>query len=262
MRLVLVTQNAPVYLGTFVDATAARLIEAGHEIVGIVAFSPTFKKTVWQSVRQRLAFYGPVDFTRMSTLIAWNQALAKLASRWPSLGCFSIANARHRHKIPAINVRSVNSARFRRLVIDERVDVVLSLASPQIFKKRLLATPTLGCVNYHMGMLPRYRGRQPLFWALLNKEQSVGLTVHRMDPEIDNGPIIAQKEIAVAPNDSLHSLYTKCIGSGPALVTEAINHLASGGEAKLPNDATLATYGGFPEARDVKMFRARGNRFF
>ena len=86
-----------------------------------------------------------------------------------------------------------------------------SVFSPMVFKKNLLNSPTFGCINYHTGALPQYRGRQPLFWSILNNEKNIAISIHEMDEKLDNGPIIVQKFIHIEENESLHSLYLKTI---------------------------------------------------
>lgn len=262
MKLVLVTQRAPMYLPAFLDELITRLIASGHAVEGMVALAPTFKNSFLQEIRSRLAYYGPVDFVRMVAEIGKNLVLARLPARRPDARCYTVGNVVNKHGLKLFSVESVNSTPFRDLLVKRGIDVVLSIASPQIFRRRLLATPRRGCLNYHMGLLPRYRGRQPLFWALLHNEPEVGLTVHEMDTELDNGPIVAQETVPVVPGDSLHQLYLKCTARGPALVAEAIDRLATDGQERLPNDAALATSFSFPDAEAVRLFRARGKKFF
>jgi folate-dependent phosphoribosylglycinamide formyltransferase PurN len=258
MKLVLVTQSAPMYLASFLDELVIRLVAAGHRVEGVVALAPTFKNSFLEEVRSRWAFYGPVDFIRMTGRIAMNLFLA----RFSTAACHSVGNVVEKHGLEPLNFSSVNNAALRTFIERRGIDVVLSIASPQIFRRRLLAAPRHGCLNYHMGLLPRFRGRQPLFWAMLHDEPEVGLTVHEMDTELDNGPIIAQKRFPVTPGDSLHQLYLKCVAQGPALVAGAIDLIAEGDGTRLPNDAEQATCFGFPSTEDVAGFRAQGKKFF
>lgn len=262
MRLVLVTQNAPLYLGVFLGRLFALLAESPHDVVGVVAFRPTFNNTLLQEVRQRLAYYGPSDFVRMAGHIAGNQVRARLANRWPRFGCYSLQNALNQYGIRRLECGDVNHPDFHEYLRRENVDVVLSVASPKIFKQALLSTPRCGCINYHTGYLPRYRGRQPLFWALLHDEPVVGITVHEMDQKLDNGPILCQTTVPVDPEDTLHGLYLKTIAKGPDLVVKALDVLGDPEAPRLPNDETQASYFSFPDSAAVAEFRAKRKRFF
>lgn len=255
MKVMIVTQNAPVYLARFMDDFLTRLKEGGHEVAGVAGLSPIFKKSVVAEMKERLAYYGPLDFLRLSAMIFWNKALACLGR--PT----SLKNVLKKHGIERWMVSDVNGADFIDRLKREGIEVVISIASPKIFKADLLTAPTKGCVNYHTALLPRYRGRQPLFWALLHGEKEVGITVHMMDEKLDNGRILAQRAIPIEPGDSLHNLYEKTIAAGPQVLMEGLANLAAGGEA-LPNDQAQATYFGFPKKEHAREFRAAGKRFF
>ncbi len=62
------------------------------------------------------------------------------------------------------------------------------------------------CLNVHLAPLPRYRGRHPLHWALINGEQEFGLTIHQMTDEFDGGEIYWQATVSVDDGMSVHAL--------------------------------------------------------
>lgn len=68
-------------------------------------------------------------------------------------------------------------------------DVVFVFAFPYRIPEKLLSIPLYGFYNFHFGLLPKYKGADPIFWQLKNQEPFVGLTIHQMDKEIDCGPI-------------------------------------------------------------------------
>ena len=114
---------------------------------------------------------------------------------------------------------------------------------------------------FTMVCCPKYRGRLPLFWAMLNDEAEFGLTVHEMDEAWDNGPILVQERIPVRPPDSLHSLFLRATDFAPHLLIKALNILKSADGLRLPNPASQATYHSFPTAADGRRFRAASKRF-
>jgi methionyl-tRNA formyltransferase len=81
-------------------------------------------------------------------------------------------------------------------------DLVLCAGFPWKIPAAALEVPALGAVNGHPSLLPRYRGPVPMSWAIRNGEQEVGFTFHRMDAELDTGPILAQGS---APLEDEHS---------------------------------------------------------
>src|SRR5690242_11129884 len=72
-------------------------------------------------------------------------------------------------------------------------DVALSISYNRILRRPLLDVPRLGFVNFHAGMLPRYRGRNVINWAIINGESEIGITAHFVDEGIDTGDILVQR---------------------------------------------------------------------
>ena len=154
---------------------------------------------------------------------------------------------------------TINSQEFIQDIKEKEIELVVSIASPTIFKGELLQAPAKGCINYHTGLLPKYRGRQPLFWALLNDEEEFGITVHFMNHNIDDGPIISQKKITIDHQDSLHNLYCKNIEQGPDVLVDSLEKIDN---EPCKNESTQATYYSFPKKQDSHKFRKKGKTFF
>jgi methionyl-tRNA formyltransferase len=191
-----------------------------------------------------------------------NKLLSILFYIFPPIGCHSVSNVMSKYKIRRFLTDSVNSEGFIQYIKENKIDLIISIASPQIFAEDILNAPGKGCINYHTALLPKYRGRQPLFWALLNDEKEIGISIHEMDRELDNGPIIVQRRLPVTPGDSLHSLYHKTIKIGPKLLIEALDKLDKECPDRIANDFAQATYNGFPTEEDAKRFRSTGKRMF
>ena len=262
MKIVVVTQNAPLYLPHFLDKFFETLEQTNHVLTDIVVLGSTFNKTLFQEVVERYYFYGPAGFSRAIALIATHKVSSYLYRFIPSMGCHSVDNVIEKHKLHRLYVDSVNDAAFVNHIKAHNIDLLLSIASPQIFKRRLLDAPSRGSLNYHTALLPRYRGRQPLFWALFNGESEVGVTIHEMDEKLDNGPIVVQQAVLVEPNDSLHQLYKKTIEIGPELLCEAIQKIDRGDTHRIENNADLATTYSFPGREQAREFRRKGKRYF
>jgi methionyl-tRNA formyltransferase len=77
------------------------------------------------------------------------------------------------------------------------VDLLLVAGCPRVLGPEILAAPRLGALNFHPSRLPDYRGREPLFWALLRGETTVAITVHHLTAEVDGGPVLFQRDVAV-----------------------------------------------------------------
>ena len=262
MRIVVVTQKAPMYLPTFLDEFFSELSKTEHIVDSIVMLSPYFKGSVWREIKDRYDYYGFLDFTKMLLYIFLNKCKSYVFYLFPNIGCYSVDNVKKKYKTKECKIKFINSKDFENYIRVNKVDLVISIASPQIFKNNILNSPKYGCINYHTSVLPKYRGRQPLFWALFNDEKEVGITIHEMDDKLDNGLIILQEKLKILSKDTLHSLYLKTIKVGPRLMVKAIKKLESGSAERVCNNAALATYYHFPTKKDAAFFKAKGKRFF
>jgi methionyl-tRNA formyltransferase len=93
----------------------------------------------------------------------------------------------------------------------------MTLLPPEVF-----GAPKWGILNLHAGRLPRYRGRAPISWALINGEREIGITVHRMNAGIDSGDIVAQECLPASPEDTAATLYEQVRERSPALLIRAL----------------------------------------
>jgi methionyl-tRNA formyltransferase len=262
VNLVLITQHAPVYLPTFLDLFLERLATTEHRVVGIAVFSAFTKRSAAAEVVFRLRFHGPLDFLRMGLQVATGTLRSVLFRVGWTPECGSVSNVVSKHRLDVMRARSPNGEPFLRELRRRQVDLVISVASPKIFGRKLLQTPPFGCLNYHSGLLPRYRGVAPLFWALLHGESEVGMTVHEMDEEIDNGPIVSQRVEPIRPDDTVHTLFERTARLGPEVLIEAIEAVARGSRERLENDKARASYFGYPTVEDGRRLRSSGRRFF
>jgi methionyl-tRNA formyltransferase len=128
----------------------------------------------------------------------------------------------------------------------EHVDILLNVHSLYIIHKEVLAAPLLGAFNLHPSPLPRYAGLNPVSWALFRGESTHGVTVHKMNPEIDTGPIVYQSIFPIEDDDSALSLSFKCVRQGVELMSRLLEVAASEPE-KIPfcqQDLALREYFG------------------
>jgi methionyl-tRNA formyltransferase len=105
------------------------------------------------------------------------------------------------------------------------------------------ALPRLGAVNVHPALLPRYRGTDTPFWILRHGERVGGQTLHRMSPDFDTGPILAQATFPIGEHDGVEAFIAKMAGTLPTLWAAALPKIAAGDPGE-PQDAEQATYYG------------------
>lgn len=170
--------------------------------------------------------------------------------------CLTKNNIDHEYYYASIN--DENFVEECRLNISPHV--IISIGSNQIFKKAFLDIAKWGALNLHTGALPRYRGLMPTFWAMLNEETEVGVSVFRIDEGIDSGPLVEQVMFNINRKSQSEIIKeTKLIGVG--LIVRALENIAMNREVLKENAAEKATYFRAPSKSDVKKFYEKGLRF-
>lgn len=141
------------------------------------------------------------------------------------------------------NPRNGASADFR-ASHNNRPDIILSINYLFLIEDDLISYPTKYAINVHGSLLPKYRGRTPHVWAIINNEKKTGITAHLITPECDKGAIVAQKEIPILNTDTGGSILKKYNEVYPVLIDEVIEKVFSGNleNCLIEQDETKATY--------------------
>jgi len=258
-NILMITQEDPFYVRLFFEEFF-RNYGPIDEIKGVVIAPTMGKKSFSQLLKQMYGFYGPIDFIRMGFKYVYYKLCAKLSRSLPLKGFYSIEQLCRRYGVPVMHRAKVNSTEFLEEIKKLDLDLIISVAAPQIFKEKLIAIPKEGCINIHNSRLPKYRGMLPNFWQMYHGEKAVGTTVHRINAGVDDGEILIQKETAIQPGDSLDSIIRRTKRFGAGVMIEVIEGLKAGSIKPKENRREDATYFTFPTARDVAEFRRRGNR--
>ena len=127
-----------------------------------------------------------------------------------------------KYNIPYLKHKNVNDASFVESLRDFNCDIFVSMSFNQIFKKAIINLPRLKTINCHAGLLPFYRGRNVLNWALINDEEEFGITVHFVDEGIDTGNIILQRRYSISDTDDYSSLLRRSYVECAAILYDAI----------------------------------------
>ena len=123
-------------------------------------------------------------------------------------------------------------------------EILFSFYYRNLVKQPLLEIPPKGCLNLHGSYLPKYRGRCPVNWVLVNGEKETGVTLHFMTPRPDDGDIVAQQKVPIADDDTAHTLFKKMVAAASRMLDEAIPALVQGTAKRLPQDHSKASYFG------------------
>ena len=112
------------------------------------------------------------------------------------------------------------------------------IVPPQVF-----SVPRLGSICFHPSLLPKYRGASAINWALIKGETVTGLSLFWVDPGIDTGPVLLQKEVKVEPDDTTGSLYfNKIFPLGIEAIGEAVDLIKAGNPPRIEQDESQASY--------------------
>ncbi len=121
-------------------------------------------------------------------------------------------------------------------------DLVVVVSYGVILPKSFLDIPKLGCINLHPSMLPKYRGAAPIQWAILNGDDTTGVTIMYLDQGMDSGDIIIQREVAIDPDETTGDLWARLSTIGAEMLTQVIKNIDNGiiERTPQPDDFTLA----------------------
>jgi methionyl-tRNA formyltransferase len=129
--------------------------------------------------------------------------------------------------IDFLPMKNINDSKNINKIKKYNTDLLVSMSFNQIFKKEILSINKLGAINCHAGALPFYRGRNSLNWALINDENSFGVTVHYIDEGIDTGDIISQHKESIKETDDYGSLLKKAIHLCSDLLYHSLSDILS-----------------------------------
>ena len=121
-------------------------------------------------------------------------------------------------------------------------DLIVVVAFGQILSQNVLDLPPHGCLNVHASLLPRWRGAAPIPAAILAGDEASGVTIMRMDAGLDTGPILAQKEERIRPDDTSADLAKRLARLGAELLVEKLPPYLAGNLAPRPQPEEGVTY--------------------
>ncbi len=196
-----------VFMGTpdFAVASLRRLIEDGHEIVGV------FTQPDKPGNRRKLT-----------------PPAVKVCAEGAGL--------------PVYQPESMRDPQALALLRSLAPELTVVAAYGQILPEEILNVPTLGSVNVHASVLPKYRGAAPINRAILDGETETGVTIMYMAKKLDAGDIISIRKTPIDPEEDAEQLFTRLADLGAALLSETIPHIADGTAVRTPQDDAQSSY--------------------
>ncbi len=153
----------------------------------------------------------------------------------------SVAGLATTHGIPVHTPDDPNGPTFVAEVRRLRPDLIISVYYRRLLSPAILTIPSLGAINMHGSLLPKYRGRAPLNWVLVHGESRTGVTLHHMDAKADHGDIIGQREVPIAVEDTALTLSRKLTAAARTLLAEMSPLILAGRAPRIAQDHAAAT---------------------
>jgi methionyl-tRNA formyltransferase len=121
-------------------------------------------------------------------------------------------------------------------------DFYFSFYYRKMLGAELLAIPTRGALNMHGSLLPKYRGRVPINWAVLHGETETGASLHYMDVKPDAGNLVAQTAVPILGDDTAHDVFQKVVVAAELTLVRALPQLIAGTAPSVPLDLAAGSY--------------------
>ena len=155
--------------------------------------------------------------------------------------------------VPVFTPESVNNPEWRERIAELKPDLILSVYYRNMIGTKILDLPPLGAWNMHGSLLPAYRGRAPINWAILHGESRIGMTLHRMVKSADAGAIIDQNGVNLTPRDTAEEAFRKVLPCARRILARQIDALLAGKVREKPQDESKATYFGGRKPEDGRI---------
>ncbi|MCY0386352.1 formyltransferase [Robbsia sp. Bb-Pol-6] len=165
----------------------------------------------------------------------------------------SVATVAAEHGIPTIRPGAGDDALLLDAVRAAAPDFLFSFYYRNMLPPAVLALAPRGAFNLHGSLLPRYRGRVPVNWAIIHGETETGATLHEMTVKPDAGAIIGQSMVPILPDDTAHQVFEKVTVAAEQTLWRALPALIAGTAARLPNDLAQGSYFGGRKPEDGRI---------
>ena len=199
----------------------------------------------------KIIFFGSDDFA-----VAHLEALC--ASKYDVIACVTQPDkkkGRHlqvgaslvkkfalQEKIPLLQPDDLRDKNFVHQLKNFDSDLFVVVAYGKILPKEIITLPKIFCINIHGSLLPKYRGAAPINWAIMSGEERTGISVIKMNEEMDAGDIISQKEVKIDKNDTAVSLRAKMAEVSAAFLMEVLDAIEAKSYRLTKQDKKAVTY--------------------
>lgn len=214
---------------------------------------------------RRVELVGVVHSTRVLSARysflhgAWEQCGRSGVRYALYLGCAAtghIASLARANGIALLSTRDVNAPESHAFIERCAPDLLVSVFFNQRIAEAVTAMPKHGAVNIHPSLLPAFRGVDPVFFALFRGSPLLGVTLHRLSPELDAGDVIAQQALSRVPGESVLRATARLFDCGTGLLLASLDAIIAGGPVS--PQSGQANYDSWPTPQQVAQLRRKG----
>jgi methionyl-tRNA formyltransferase len=156
----------------------------------------------------------------------------------------SVEKLARAHALPVISPEDPNTPDLLARMKALGPDFLFSFYYRHMLDAALLAVPGRGAYNMHGSLLPRYRGRVPVNWAVIMGERETGATLHQMVAKPDAGGIVGQQAVPIGPDDTALDVFNKVCEAAGNVLEQALPGLIDGTAKIIPQDLEKGSYYG------------------
>ncbi len=164
-----------------------------------------------------------------------------------------VSDAARDYDIPCITPADPNTPEILAQLRAVNADFLFSFYYRLMLKPAVLGTAKRGAYNMHGSLLPKYRGRAPVNWAVLHGERETGATLHRMVEKPDAGELVAQQAVLILPDDTAREVFDKVTLATEITLDNILPQLLAGTAPHVMADLKLGSYFGGRKAEDGRI---------
>jgi methionyl-tRNA formyltransferase len=211
----------------------------------------------------RLAFFGTPEFATptLERLLAGRHHVVSIVSqpdrrrgRGRRISASPVAEVASREELPLLRPEKVAAQEVEEALRASQPDLGVVVAFGQFVPKRIRELPALGfCINGHASLLPRWRGAAPIARAILAGDPVTGVSVMRLEREMDAGPVACRRELTIGPEETTGELAARLAELTADLVAEVLEEIAEGRIEWTQQDAAQVTLAPRLERADARL---------
>ena len=165
----------------------------------------------------------------------------------------SVADTAKDYGLEVIAPADANTPQLARRLSDLQPDFLFSFYYRSMLRPALLRVPGRGALNMHGSLLPRYRGRAPVNWAILRGERESGATLHYMVERADAGDIVDSQAVPILLDDDAREVYAKVTVAAESVLARSLPALIAGSAPRRPQPVLPGEYFGRRRPEDGRI---------